>query len=103
MNTENQICIDIIPTVFLDYNVKQQLPLDHRTTQLVVSRLKHGHIRAMQRINEDEQIHFLMSQLTGLSEADIDELDIEDSAKLSEMIMQFLQSYAKLAKRMAHA
>ena len=66
-----------------------------------VKRLKHGHLRSVQRKNNEDQLHFLMTELTGLSQADLDELDVEDSAKLSEAIFGFMRRYAQIAKEMA--
>lgn len=101
MSQQQDITIEIIPTVFAQYNAKNNLPADHKTTTLVVNRLKHGHLRSMQKLSEGDQIHFLMSQLTGLSQSDLDELDVEDSAKLSEVIFGFMRRFAQIAKEMA--
>jgi hypothetical protein len=101
MNEQNDVTIEIIPTIFPQCNAKNNLAADHKTSSLSVKRLKHGHLRSMQRLNEDEQIHFLMSQLTELSPTDLDELDIEDSAKLSEVIFGFMRRYAQMAKEIA--
>jgi len=101
MNEQNEIKIEIIPTSFPQFNTKNNLPADHKTAALSVKRLKHGHLRSMQRLNEEDQIHFLMTQLTGLTETDLDELDVEDSAKLSEVIFGFMRRYAQIAKELA--
>ena len=101
MNVQNEIKIDIMPTVFAQANAKNNLPEDHQTTSLTVNRLKHGHLRTMQRQSEEDQIHYLMTQLTGLSAADLDQLDVEDSAKLSEVLFGFMRRYAQIAKEMA--
>ena len=101
MTQQNDVAIEIFPTIFSQYNAKNNLPSDHQTKALNVKRLKHGHLRALQRLNEEDQIHFLMSELTGLTQTDLDELDAEDSAKLSEVIFSFMQRFAKMAKEMA--
>ena len=103
MSEQNEITIEIIPTIFSQFNAKNNLPADHKTSALTVKRLKHGHLRNMQKMNEADQIHFLMSQLTGLQQSDLDELDVEDSAKLSEVIFGFMRRYAQIAKEMAGA
>lgn len=103
MMSQNVVHLDITPTIFVQYNKKANLPTDHLTSALTVQRLKHGHLRSMQRMDEGEQIHFLMSALTGLDQADLDELDIEDSAKLSEIIFGFMKRYAQIAKEMSRA
>jgi hypothetical protein len=92
------IQLEIFPTIFPEYNKQNSLPTDHVTTTLKISRLKHGHLRAMQKLSANDQIHFLMSQLTGLSQNDLDELDIEDSAKLSEIMFDFMKRFAQIAK-----
>jgi hypothetical protein len=101
MTEQNEIKIDIIPTTFPQFNAKNNLPEDNKTISLAVKRLKHGHLRNMQRMNEEDQIHYLMTQLTGLTESDLDELDVEDSAKLSEVIFGFMRRYAQIAKELA--
>lgn len=101
MAEKDKVTIDIMPTIFTEYNVKNNLAPEHETTTLTIKRLKHGHLRAMQSINQEDQIHFLMSELTGLSQNDLDELDVEDSAKLSEVIFGFMQRFAKIAKEMS--
>ena len=98
---DTEVTIKIIPTVFPQLNAKSNLAADHQTTTITVKRLKHGHLRHMQRMNEGDQIHYLMSQLTGLSQDDLDELDVEDSAQLSETIFGFMRRYAQIAKEMA--
>jgi len=98
---DNEVPIEITPTIFPQMNAKCNLPPDHKTSIISVKRLKHGHLRSMQRMNEADQIHYLMSQLTGLSQTDLDELDVEDSAKLSEVIFGFMRRYAQIAKEIA--
>jgi hypothetical protein len=92
--------IEIIPTIFPDYNTKNNLPPDHKTTEITVARLKHGHLRQMQRLSKDDQIHYLMSELTGLSGLDLDELDADDSAKLTQVIFNFMARFAQMAQNM---
>lgn len=97
---QDHVAIEIFPTVFPQHNSKNNLSSDHKTSSLSVKRLKHGHLRAMQRLNEEDQIHFLMSELTGLAQEDLDELDAEDSAKLSEVIFGFMKRFAQIARDM---
>jgi len=101
MSDLNSITLEITPTIFPHFNKKSNLPTDHATAALTVKRLKHGHLRSMQRMDQGDQIHFLMSELTGLEQKDLDELDVEDSAKLSEVIFGFMKRYAQIAKEMA--
>jgi len=88
------------PTVFKDLNAKQGVPPDHVTEELEVSRMKHKHFRKLQSIPEEEHIHYIMRELTGLSDRDLDELDAEDSAALSELIFNFMQRYSEIAQKL---
>lgn len=99
--TQHDETIEIMPTVFSQYNSKNNLSATHETTSLTVKRMKHGHLRAMQKLPEREQMHYLMTQLTGLSQNDLDMLDVEDSAKISKIIFGFMRSFAQVAKEMA--
>lgn len=101
MSEQKDIVIEIFPTIFPQFNAKNSLAADHKTTSVTVKRLKHGHLRSVQRKNNEDQLHFLMTELTGLSQGDLDELDVEDSAKLSEVIFGFMSRYAQIAKQMA--
>jgi hypothetical protein len=88
------------PTVFKDLNAKKGNPPDHVTEELEVSRMKHKHFRKLQSIPEEEHIHYIMRELTGLSDRDLDELDAEDSAELSELIFNFMRRYSEIAQRL---
>jgi len=92
------ITLDITPTIFPELNKKLQQDPQHETTVITVARMKHKHIRLMQDMSEAKQIQFIMAELTGLNEIDLDELDAEDSAALSEIIFGFMRKYAELAK-----
>ena len=99
--TKSAITLElVVPTVFPDLNKKNGYPDDHETSSIEVQRMKHKHFRKMQSMQEQKQIHYVMSALTGLSDNDLDELDVEDSAKLSEVIFSFMQHHAELAKKM---
>ena len=93
--------LEIRAKIFPDYNSKNDLPKDHEITELRVRRMKHKHLRKMQTMREDRQIHYIMSELTGLSSADLDELDIADSAALSRIIFNYMNEFADIAKRVA--
>src|SRR3990167_399640 len=90
-----------VPTVFPKYNVRHNLPENQETTAIEVARLKHKHFRKMQTMPEDQQIHYIMCELTGLAHDDIDELDAEDSAALSEIIFGFMKRYADISKKLS--
>lgn len=90
------------PTVFPDFNAKNHLEPSHASVEISVQRMKHKHFRQMQAMSESKQIHYVMRELTGLSDRDLDELDAEDSAHLSEVIFDFMKHYAVLAKKMVN-
>lgn len=92
--------IEIQPTIFPQHNLQNHLSPDHKTTSLTLSRLKHGHLRSMQKLETMDQMQFLMSQLTGLQPIDLDELDIQDSAKITKIIYKIMKEFAELAKEM---
>lgn len=88
------------PTVFADLNAKQELDADHARSEVQVSRLKFKTFRAMSALPEERQMMFAISELTGLSENDIDELYTEDAAAITQQIIGFMQSFIDITKRM---
>lgn len=100
MTNKNQqpTLLEIYPTVFPDFNLKNGYAPDQQTSQIAVQRMKHKHIRLMQTMNETQQVEYVMTELTGLSVKDLDELDAEDSAALSEIIFNYMRKYAEIAK-----
>lgn len=98
---KQQIKLELtIPTVFPKLNAKMGLEEGHKHTHIMIDRMKHKHFRKMQMMHEQKQIHYIMSALTGLADEDLDELDAEDSARLTEVIYGFMEKYAELAKKM---
>ncbi len=87
------------PTVFPKYNSAKGFAPDHITDKLTVQRMKHKHFRKLQTMREEQQLHYLMGELTGLSQDDIDELDAEDSAALSEILFGFMKKYAEISHK----
>ncbi len=88
------------PGIFKDLNAKKGMPDNHETSELEVERMKHKHFRKLQTIPEEEHIHYIMRELTGLSDSDLDELDAEDSAALSELIFNFMKRYSEIARKL---
>ena len=103
MNKERKqnVVLEIMPTVFPDLNKQLNQTDDHETVEIAVQRMKHKHIRVMQSMSEDKQMHYILSELTGLSSRDLDELDAEDSAALTEVILGYIKKFAKLAQKMS--
>ena len=87
------------PTVFPKLNHAKGFTPDYVTHELIVQRMKHKHFRKLQNMREDQQLHYLMGELTGLSQDDIDELDAEDSATLSEILFGFMKKYAEISHK----
>lgn len=92
------IILEIVPTIFPVLNKKLDQDPAIETGSITVQRMKHKHIRKMQTLSDEEQVQYVMTELTGLSAEDIDELDAEDSAQLSEVIFGFMKKYAEIAK-----
>jgi hypothetical protein len=100
LNSQDNVILNIRPTIFIDLNKKNGLAADHHSTTITVNRLKHKHLRVMQKLAEVDQMNYILSELTGLSEVDLDELDAEDSAALTEVIFDFMKKYAEIARKM---
>ena len=83
------------PTVFPKYNSAKGFAPDHITDKLTVQRMKHKHFRKLQTMREEQQLHYLMGELTGLSQDDIDELDAE---RLSCFVGDFVRLHEKYAE-----
>ncbi len=100
--TENTNAITfnlVVPTVFPKFNAAKGLDATHTSDKLTVQRMKHKHFRILQTMSEAKQLHYLMCELTGLHQDDVDELDAEDSAMLSEVLFGFMQKYTEIAQK----
>lgn len=89
----------VVPTAFPSLNRTLGQDEDTEHTHITVQRMKHKHFRKMQTLSENKQIHYIMSELTGLCDEDLDELDAEDSAAITEIIVGYLKRYAELAQK----
>lgn len=86
------------PTVFPDLNEKEGKPADYAREELQVSRLKFKHFKEMNNKPQDKQMIYAISELTGLSENDIDELYAEDAGEMTKTIIGFMKSFVDVAK-----
>lgn len=88
------------PTVFPDLNIKEGLDSGHARTELSIDRLKFKHFKEMNQIKPEEQMIYAISQLSGLSENDIDELYAEDAGEITKTIIGFMKTFVDVAKEM---
>ena len=58
------------PTIFPDLNKKENKPADFARSELTLSSLKYKHFREVIKKPEEEQMHFLVLQLSNLSDDD---------------------------------
>lgn len=102
--TNNFIAVTlIVPTILKDFNAAHNLPEAHETTQIKVQRLKYKHFRGLQTVSEQDQMHYAIMKLTGLTEDDLDELDAEDVAEITSIVYSFMEKFMKLAGKMMKA
>lgn len=88
------------PTVFSDLNAKEEKDSDFARDEVIVRRLKFKVFREMNKLPEDKQIIFAITKLTGLSEADVDELYAEDAAYITKEIIGFMQAFIDITKNL---
>lgn len=104
MNTTVKKAIEIqltVPTVFPDFNKLYNHQINHESLSIFVQPMKHKHFRKMETLPEPKKIHYLMQELTGLTQNDLDELDIDDSAELTKVIIGYMKKFVELAKEIA--
>lgn len=99
-NTDNIIVNLSAPTIFPDLNQKEGRDANYARDVVAVARLKFKHFKQMQKLDENQQMQHAMSELTGLTENDMDELYAEDAAAITGVIYGFMSKYLELAKKM---
>lgn len=87
------------PTVFPDFNKKENQASDFARSEIALNTLKYKHFRAVLKYPEEDQMHHLMLAMTGLSDDDLGELTPNDAAGLSRIIFQAMQEYMKLGQQ----
>lgn len=85
-------------TVFPDLNEAEGKARDFARDELWLARLKFKHFKEMNKLEQDEQMIYAISELTGLSHNDIDELYAEDAGKIVEHIIGFMKGFVNVAK-----
>jgi len=86
-------------TVFPDLNKKEEKEDSFARDFVEVERMRYGHIKEMQAISPEQQTHWAIKKLTGLSDNDIDQLFAEDAAEITKTIFGFIEKYFMLAKK----
>ncbi len=79
----------LFETVKLDYPIKDGQ--GNEVTELNIRRAKARDVRKMQGNTETEQSISLLATLTGLVPEDIDELDVSDFVRASQVIEKMLK------------
>lgn len=87
------------PTILPELNKKEARTPDFARDYLEVERMRYGHIKEMQSISPEQQTHWAIRKLTGLSDSDIDQLFAEDAAEITKTIFGFIEKYFLLAKQ----
>ena len=87
------------PTVFPDLNKKEEKDPNYERDTLALKSLKYKHFREILKYPEEDQMHYLMKYLTGLSEVDVGELTPDDAAELSSMVFESMQKYIQLGQK----
>lgn len=86
------------PTAFPDLNAKEQQPADFQRTTLTLQPLRYKHFRGVLQYPEQDQMHHLMLNMTGLTETDLGELTPDDSAEISNIVFNAMKKYIQLGK-----
>lgn len=102
-NTNNIVVTLSAPTVFHDLNLKEGKEPKHARTEIVLHRLKFKHFKEMNKIPQEEQMIYAISELTDLSSDDIDELYAEDAGEITKRIVGFMQTFVDVAKNVMAA
>lgn len=102
MAQKSEVVIELtVPTVFPDLNQKEGKEADFARSNLNISRLKFSHLKKMQTMKEEDQMLFALTNLTGLSESDLDELDAADVAKVMSIVYGFMEDFFKLVNKLS--
>lgn len=86
-------------TVFPDLNASEGKEAGFERTVLSLTPLKYKHFRAVSQKPEEDQMHYLMMQMTGLSDDDLGELLPGDAAKLSGLVFDSMKEYMQLGQK----
>lgn len=96
---ENTIKVQLsAPTVFPGLNHKQGKENGFARSEIEIKRLKFKHFKKLNEIKQEEQMIYAISELTGLSAEDIDELYAEDAGAITKVIIGFMKGFMDIAK-----
>lgn len=87
------------PTIFPDLNKKENRETNFVRNELPLSNLKYKHFRTVMNKPEEEQMHYLMLELTGLTDNDAGELTPNDAAELYHIIFNSMRKYMELGQK----
>lgn len=87
------------PTVFPDLNAKENRDASYARDEIKLIGLKYKHFRAVMNKPEDDQMHYLMLEITGLSDGDAGELTPNDAAELYHIIFHSMRKYMELGQK----
>jgi hypothetical protein len=88
------------PTILSDLNQHEGLGVDEPRDVIDVKRMRYSHIKEMQMISPEKQTIWAIKKLTGMSDADVDQLYAEDAAEITKTIFGFVEKYFALAKQL---
>lgn len=86
-------------TAFPDLNAAEGKDVGFERDSLSLTSLKYKHFRAVAQKPDEDQMHYLMMQMTGLSDDDLGELLPGDAAKLSELVFDSMKEYMQLGQK----
>ena len=87
------------PTIFPELNQKEGLDPNHERSSLPLNKLKYKDFREIVKYPEEDQMHHLMLEMTGLSESDLGELSPDDAAEISTIIYEAMKKYIQLGQK----
>jgi hypothetical protein len=86
-------------TTFPDLNKNESKDANFARKTLTIGVLKYKNFREMQKLKEDDQMHYAIKTLTGLSDRDVGELYSDDAAELTGMVYNFMKKYVELGRK----
>lgn len=87
------------PTIFPDLNLAEGKEHDFERDSLGLTSLKYKHFRAVVQKPEEDQMHYLMMVMTGLTDNDLGELTPADAATLSGLVFDAMKEYMQLGQK----
>lgn len=85
-------------TIFSDFNKRMRKEEGFKLSQLILQPIKYKHIKELHTIKPEDHMTYLMSQITGLAESDVEEMMADDAAELIKLIYKSLDKHIELSK-----